>query len=144
MFLNLLSGVFCQVGFAKLVSGEMGQKSISALWIIQHNYDSYLRRCLTKITTSRLKTTVSIRPHIQRILTYWGRDKMATVWQTAFCVFLNKIVLVSMKYHRICSQEFINNRTVLFPIITSRQSGEKQLSELTMVKFVDAYLGHSA
>ena len=75
--------------------------------------------------------------HILRfILTQWGRGKMDAISQTTFsCAFSSMKIAVffikfSMKYVR---KGLIDNNPALVPIMAWRRSGDKPLSEPTMI-----------
>ena len=70
------------------------------------------------------------------ILTHWGRDNLATIFQTTFfkCIFLNENAWISLKISQKFVLEFrINNIPVLVQIMDWRRSGDKPLSEPMMV-----------
>ena len=71
------------------------------------------------------------------LLTHWGRNKMAAIFQTTFFkwIFLNKNVWISINM----SLEFvprgpINNVPTLVQVMAWRRPGDKPLSEPVMVR----------
>ena len=68
------------------------------------------------------------------LLTHWGRDKMTIVIQTTFWMFLNENVWISSKISlKFIPKGPINNILALVQIMDWCRSGDKPLSEPTMV-----------
>ena len=81
----------------------------------------------------------------QWILTYWGRDKMAAVFQTTFsnAFFFNENVQISIKISlKFVPKGHIHNIPALVQIMAWRQPGDKPLSEPMLTQFTDAHMRH--
>ena len=93
----------------------------------------YLIQCLPR--------SVPYGPLVYKELTHWGRDKMATIFQTTFeihflewkCIILIKI---SLKF---VPKGQINDIPLLVQIMASHQPGDKPLPEPMMVSLL-AYI----
>ena len=68
-----------------------------------------------------------------QILTHWGRDKKADIFQTTFfkCIFLNENVSISIKI----PLKFVPKGPALVQIMAWHRPGNKPLSESMMVVF---------
>ena len=75
-------------------------------------------------------------------LTHWGHDNMAVILQTEFYRFLLWKLYFYSNFTEISSRA-INNRAALAQTIAGRQTGNRPLSEPTMVYFTATYMRHS-
>ena len=76
-------------------------------------------------------------------LTHWGHDNMAVILQTEFYRFLLwKLSYFYSNFTEISSRA-INNRAALAQTIAGCQTGNRPLSEPTMVYFTATYMRHS-
>ena len=84
-----------------------------------------------------------VRKHM---LTYWGWDKIAAIFQMTYSkpfssVKISVLIKISLKF---VPQGPVDNIPVLVQIMAWRRSGDKPLSEPMMAKFNDSYMRHSA
>ena len=77
-------------------------------------------------------------------LTHWGQDKMVDMFQTTFS---NTFSWKKMNEFRLRFRLFLRVQLIIFQhmfqIMVWRRTGDKPLSEPTMVWFSDAYMRHS-
>ena len=79
------------------------------------------------------------------VLTHWGRDKMATIFQTAFSSAFSwmKMYEFRLRFHSSLYGP-INNISALVQIMAWCQIGTEPLSEPNMTQFSDTYMHHPA
>ena len=73
------------------------------------------------------------------VLTHWGRDKMAAIFQTTFSIAFYWITMyeLRMRFHwSLFSKGEINNIPALVQIVAWRRPGDKPLSETMMVSLL--------
>ena len=81
------------------------------------------------------------------VLTHWGRDKMAAIFQTTFSnafswmKIYKGLIMISLEF---VPEGPINNIPALVQIKAWRRSGDEPLSEPMMVLITDTYMRHSA
>ena len=72
------------------------------------------------------------------LLTHWGRDKMAAIYQTTFSNAFSwrKIYKFRLRFPEICSYGPINDISALVQIMAWRRPGDKPLSEPMVVNLL--------
>ena len=118
-----------------------GSNKCVYLFITQANYNDMGLRGNWNMYMENLKHMQTVKNHIAQtavgyILSHWGRDKMAAIFQTTFsnAFFLMKMFKFWLRFH--WSLFPINNIPALVQIMAWRRPGDKPLSEPMMVSLL--------